>query len=102
MAVTKRATKAVYINGTQLDQVEDYIYLSQRFTQIEKNQDNEIRKRFKVEWEAFGRHNTSMKGKLPTSLEINFFSQCILPAMTYGTETWTLTKQIEKVGEGSN
>jgi len=32
MAVTKRATKAVYINGTQLDQVEDYIYLSQRFT----------------------------------------------------------------------
>ena len=34
--------------------------------------------------EAFGRHSTIMKGT-------KVFNQCILPAMTFGVETWTLT-----------
>ena len=89
MAGTTRTTKAVYVNGIQLDQVEDYVYLGQRFTLIEKNQDNEIRRRIKAGWQAFGRHSTIMKGTLPTCLKRKVFNQCILPAMTYGTETWT-------------
>ena len=36
-------TMTMYVNGIQLDQVEGYVYLGQRFTLIEKNQDNEIR-----------------------------------------------------------
>ena len=47
MAGTTRIIKAIYVNEIQLDQVEDYVYLGQRFTLIEKNQDNEIRRRIK-------------------------------------------------------
>jgi len=36
MAGTTRTTKALYANGIQLDQVEEYVYLGQRFTLIEK------------------------------------------------------------------
>jgi len=36
-----------------------------------------------------------MKGTLPTCLKRNVFNQCILPAMTYGAETWTLTTKME-------
>jgi len=32
-------------NAIQLDQVEEYVYLGQCFTLIEKNEDNEIRRR---------------------------------------------------------
>jgi len=32
-----------------------------------------------------------MKGTLPTCLNRKVFNQCILPAMTYGAETWKLT-----------
>jgi len=54
IAGTTRTTKAVYINGIQLDQVEEYVYLGQRFTLTENNQDNEI-SRIKAGWQTFGR-----------------------------------------------
>ena len=96
MARTTRTTKAEYVNGIQLDQVEDYVYLGQRFALTEKNQDNEIRRRIKAGWQAFGRHSTIMKGTLPTCLKRKGFNQCTLLAMTYGAETWTLTTKMEK------
>ena len=94
MAGTTRTTKAVYVNGIKLDQV-DYVYLGQRFTLIEKNQDNEIRRRIKAGWQAYGTRSIIMKGTLPTCLKRKVFNQCILPAMTYGAETWTLTTKME-------
>ena len=59
MAGTTRTTKAVYVNGIQLDQVEEYVYLGQRFTLIEKNKDNEIRRRIKSRMTDIGKtqHN---------------------------------------------
>jgi len=48
MAGTTITTNALYVNGIQLDQVEEYIYLGQRFALIEKNQDNKIRRRIKA------------------------------------------------------
>ena len=50
-----------HVNGIQLDQVEEYVYLGQRFTSIEENQDNEIGRRTKAGWQAFGRQH-SFKG----------------------------------------
>ena len=38
MAGTTRVIKAIYVNEIQLDQVEDYVYLCQRFTSTEKKQ----------------------------------------------------------------
>ena len=34
--------------------------------------------------------------ELPISLKRNLFNQCIIPVLTYGTETWTTTKKLEK------
>ena len=65
MAGTTRTTKAVYVNGIEFDQVEEYVYLGRRFKLIEKSQDNEIRIKIKSGWQAFGRHITIMKGTLP-------------------------------------
>ena len=90
MPGTTKKTKAVYVNGFQLDQVEEYVYLGQRLTLIEKNQDNEIRRRIKVGWQTFGRHSTIMKGTLSTCLKRKISNKCILPIMKYGPETWTL------------
>jgi len=62
MTGTTKTTNGVYVKGIQLDQVEEYVYLGQHFTLIEKNQDNEIRRRIKAGWQAFGRHSTITKG----------------------------------------
>ena len=91
MEGTTITTEAEYVNGIKFDQIEDYVYLGQRFALIEKNQDNEIRRMIKARWQAFRRHITTIKGTLPTCLKGKDFNQCILTSMTYGTETRKLT-----------
>jgi len=74
MAGTARITKDAYVNGIQLNQVEDYVDLGQRFTLTEKNKDNEIR--IKAGWQAFGRHRqgytANMLKKKRSSTSISF------------------------------
>jgi len=41
MARTTRTTKAAYVNGIQLNPVEEYVYLGQWFTVIEKTKSEE-------------------------------------------------------------
>ena len=62
-------TRTVYINGIQLNHAEENVYLGQRVALIETNQDNEIRRRIKARWQAFGRYSIIMKGTLPTGLK---------------------------------
>lgn len=33
---------------------------------------------------------------MPLSLKREVYNHCILPALTYGAETWSITKQLEK------
>ncbi|PIK48481.1 endonuclease-reverse transcriptase [Apostichopus japonicus] len=88
--------KPIISNGTELEHVSEYIYLGQRFTLTERNQDNEIRRRIKAGWQAFGRYSHIMKGNLPLCLKRKVYDQCILPSMTYASETWTLTIKMER------
>ena len=70
--------------------------VGQRFSLRDKNQDPEIRRRIKAGWQAFGRYSNIMKGNLPICLKRKVYNQCILPAISYGSETWTLTSKMEK------
>merc|ERR1711942_423048 len=36
---------------------------------------------------------TQLKSKMPICLKRKIYNQCVIPAMTYGCETWKLTKQ---------
>ena len=57
-------------------------------------------KRYNEEsWQA-GRHTqntgiSSKKSNLAICLKRQVYNSCVLPAMTYGAETWTLTKQAQ-------
>ncbi len=48
-----------------------------------------------MEWSAFGKQNLVMNSNLPLSLKRKVYNQCILPVLTYGSETWRLTKELE-------
>ena len=47
-------------------------------------------------WSAFGKQSSVMKSNLPISLKRKVYNQCILPVLTYGSETWSLTKVLER------
>ncbi|KAK2156760.1 hypothetical protein NP493_1947g00017 [Ridgeia piscesae] len=45
----------IYVNSTQKD-VDSYIYLGQRYSTRDKNQDKEIQRRITAGWTAFANH----------------------------------------------
>ena len=59
--------------------------------------EKEIKKnRNGIEWNAFDREDNIMKSYLPLSLKRKVYNQCIPPILTYGSETWIVTKNLER------
>ncbi len=46
-------------------------------------------------WAAYTKHRDIFKSNLDICLERQVYNSCVLPAMPYGAETWTLTKQAQ-------
>ena len=86
----------IYVNNTQIENVESYVYLGQRFSLRDKNQDKEILRRITASWTAYAKHRYIFKSNFAISLKRKVYNSCVLPAMTYGAETWSLTKQAQK------
>ena len=87
----------VVVGNVELDNVDSFIYLGQSIS-MNGDRDAEIKRRIKLAWSAFGRLHTVMKSSLPICLKSKTFNQCVLPVLTYGSETWCLNvKQTNKL-----
>ncbi|KAK2176840.1 hypothetical protein NP493_636g03007 [Ridgeia piscesae] len=56
----------IYVNNTQIENVESYIYLGQRYSTRDKKQDKEIQRKITT---AFARHRDNFKGSIQTCLK---------------------------------
>ena len=98
MNITK--TKVMVVDNTpinvynvMIENVQGYVYLGQYYSLKENNQDNEIQRRIMAGWAAYAKHRDIFKSNLAICLKRHVYNACVLPAMTYGAETWTLTIQ---------
>ncbi|KAK2179692.1 hypothetical protein NP493_477g03002 [Ridgeia piscesae] len=82
-----------HVNNTQIENVESYVYLGQRYSTRDKNQDKDIQRRNTAGWTGFVKHRDIFKGNTGTCLKRQVYNSCIFPAMAYGKETWALTTQ---------
>ena len=87
--------KQIHVQGEALEVVDRYIYLGQ-LVQTGTSSEQEIKRRISLGWSAFGRHSSTLRGSLPLCLKRKVFNQCVLPVMTYGSETWTTTRLLER------
>ena len=87
----KRQRKGVEIDGVTLEEVEEYKYLGKLLTP--RNEISaEINQRVTAGWRRFGQYSQFLKEKnIPISLKRKIMDTVILPALTYGAETWALT-----------
>ena len=67
----------------------------QRLSPLERDIANEINRRIQAGWKSFNDHKIVLKINIPNSLKKKLYNQCVLPAMTFASETWTLTKALE-------
>ena len=85
----------INVNNMLIENVQGYVYLGQHYSLNEKNQDKEIQRRIMAGWVAYAKHRDIFKSKLAICLKRQVYTTCVLPAMTYGADTWTLTKQAQ-------
>ena len=85
----------INLNNVLIENVPGYVYLGQHYSLKEKNQDKEIQRRIMAGWAAYAKNRDIFKSNLAISLKRQVYNSCVLPAMTYGAETWTLTKQAQ-------
>ena len=83
----------IKIDQTPLKNVTSYTYLGQLITTL-PNKEQEIKRRISLGWKAFGRASSIFKSKMPICLKRTVYNQCIIPTITYGCETWNLTKKL--------
>ncbi|KAL0829286.1 hypothetical protein ABMA28_004096 [Loxostege sticticalis] len=82
----------ITINGQKLEYVEEYVYLGQIISPKDQ-MSKEIDKRIASGWKTFWALKEIMKSKeLGMKIKKKTFDTCILPCITYGCETWALTK----------
>ena len=74
--------------------VDNYVYLGQNIT-AEHNIRREITRRNGAGWNSFNSIKTVLIATTDKSLRSQLFNSTVLPAMSYGSETWSLTKADE-------
>lgn len=82
----------VTVGINEVESVCSYTYLGQVIT-MNGSIIEEINNRVKLAWRAFGRNSAIFRSSLPICLKRKVFDQCILPVLTYASETWTLTSR---------
>ena len=87
---------AVKMDGNEIEEVESYIYLGQKISLKEGGMSSEIDRRIYAGWRVYNENKFLFESNIPNSLKRKLHNQCIVPAMTYGCETWSMTKMMER------
>ena len=85
------------LNEVELKEVDDYKYLGSFISSSLK--DFDIRKA--LAWSACNDMHNIWTSEIGTNLKVNIFKVAIEPILLYGSETWTLTKAMEKRLDGT-
>ena len=94
MSTDKSSTAQVHIQGEQLENVKNFVYLG---AQIESNGKSapDIRRRLALACNKLNRMMTIWKSE-DVRLKMKILTTCIFPTALYGCETWSLSKESEK------
>ena len=61
MNKSKKNYTPLYVNNTHTESVETSVYLAQRYSTRDKNQDKQIERRIKSGWTVFAKHQASSR-----------------------------------------
>lgn len=89
-------SERIKIENTQIEEVDKYVYLGHEMRISRDNQTCELHRRINLGWAAYGKLRYIFRSDIPICLKRKVFDQCILPVLTYGAETLTLTSTSAK------
>ena len=84
------------LNNVKIKKVNDFKYLGSHI----KDSENDITIRKTLTWKACNKLNKIWRSNLPNSLKIQTFRTLVEPILLYGSETWTMTRAMERSIDG--
>ncbi|KAJ2948735.1 hypothetical protein O0L34_g7995 [Tuta absoluta] len=86
----------IKVSNNSINYVTEYIYLGQLISPNESTT-KEIDRRIANAWKRYWSMKEVMKNKqMSIAIKSKLFDNCILPILTYGCQTWALTKALTK------
>ncbi len=108
LLVNTKKTQWMSLNGagtvklgpTRLQRVNSFVYLGAQITVPRKGDkhphDAELGRRIGCAWSVYNKARPLLRNpRIPMVTKRRYVHQCILPAILYGAEAWTLTKSAE-------
>ncbi|EYB85833.1 hypothetical protein Y032_0290g1548 [Ancylostoma ceylanicum] len=78
-----------------LENTDEYVYLG-RLINMDNNLKPEIVRRKRAAWAAYNTIKPAVSQMKNSKLKAELFNTTVIPALCYGSETWALTKALEK------
>lgn len=94
-ACNQQTLPVIKLNDEVIEEVKEHTYLGQTVNASPVHE-KEIRRRIGMGWRAFVKQNNIMRGNMALSLKRKVYNQNVLPVLTYGSETWGLTRASER------
>ncbi|CAG9094113.1 unnamed protein product [Plutella xylostella] len=91
--MTNGEEKNTTIGSGNIEYVKEYIYLGQLIS-FDNAISKEIDRRITLGWKKYWLHKDIFKSNLPVHLKQKLMESAVLPTVTYGCQTWPLTKNI--------
>lgn len=89
---TKVATNSIQspimIYQKPLEYVESYLYLGKQVSFSKSRHRDEIERRINMTWKKFWSQKETLKSKLSLKLKKIVMDSCLLPCLSYGSQTW--------------
>ena len=89
---TNNSQPVKILNGTSLKQVEDYKYLGAYISSSERD----FATRNGLAWSACNDMHKIWSSQLSNNLKVRIFRATIESILLYGSDTWTLSRKLEK------
>ncbi len=95
--IVRKSSEEVKINGAPIERVEEFVYLGSVFNEL-GTIDSDVNRRIKLANDAMRRARKIIWNRgTPLGLKRKILMTFIYPTLTYGCETWPLTKSSDEL-----
>lgn len=91
-AMSSASEDCILLNGEPIEYVKEYTYLGQQIAMTDI-MSKEIDTRIGKAWKSYWQFKEIMKNtEIKMNIKTKLYNTCVLPVLTYGCQTWALTK----------
>lgn len=87
--------KIIQVEGKIIEYENEYVYLGKLVSFDSNSNENEIDRRTSTAWKKYWAQKEILKGNYSLNIKKTIMDSCILPSLTYASQTWVFTEKVK-------